>query len=181
MQIQVEKLYLFETSVIDPFFFGTKDGVSTQFSNGRTIQLLDIVSVYFFLDNIAKSGLTYSLGYGGEDTDIEESYGKSTYEYELEFNFPSFQQRLLEELVGKEFSILCMRRDLSFFVIFGRFVCQNLSIDNEVQQRLKFVSKGTNSKMYNVNSFNITTIENVVDEGDFINNGFDYSLDFALN
>jgi len=181
MQIQTEELYLFETSIIDPFFLGTQDGITTKFINARTIELLDILTVYFFIGGIAKSGITYSLKYGGEDSEIDESYGKMTSDYTLEFNFPTFQQKLLEEMVGKEFAVLGMRRDLSNFVIFGRFVCDSVDIDNEVQQRLRFEAKGTNARIYNVQSFNITNIIEVIDSETFDSNGFDYENDFSLN
>jgi hypothetical protein len=181
MQIQAEELYLFETSVSNPFFLGVNDGINTKFINARTIELININTVYFYLGNIAKSGITYSLKYGGEDSEISESYGKMTSDYTLEFNFPTFRQKQIEELIGKEFAVLGMRRDLSNFVIFGRFICENLDIDNEVQQRVRFQAKSTNARIYNVQSFNITNIINVIDSGTFDNEGFDYETDFALN
>lgn len=181
MQVQVEELYLFESSVIDPYFIGEKDGVTTKFVNPRTIELLDIVTVWFYLANVSKSGLTYKLEYGGEDNEIEKSYGKMTSDYTIEFNFPTFRQRQIEELVGKEFAVLGKRRDLSNFVIFGRFVCNSLDIDNEVQQRVRFEARNTNARILNVQSFNITNIEEVIDSGTFDNQGFDYEQDFALN
>lgn len=182
MQIQVNKIWLFETQVTNPFFLETIDGVTTSMLNSRTINLLDIVSVYFFFDNIARGGMTHSIGYGGEDDQIIDSYGKSTSSYKIEFNVPTVSQNLLEKLVGKEFAIVGMRRDLSRFCVFGRFTCSSLNVDNEVLQRVSFESNDTNAKMFNVQSMNITTIENVIDSSylDDLNNSFDYTLDFSL-
>lgn len=182
MQVQIEKIWLFETQVTNPFFLGEKDGVTVKMLNPRTIELLDIVSVYFFYDVIARGGLTYSVKYGGEDDEIQESYGKSHHDYTLELNMPTQSQNLIEKLVGKEFSIAAMRRDLSFFTIFGRFVCNSLDVDNEQQQRVKFQARNTNARMFNVISFNIQNIVNVIDPDvvDDLNNTFDYTLDFSL-
>ena len=182
MQIQVEKVWLFETQVTNPIFLGTKDGITTTLLNPRTINLLDIVSVYFYFDTIARAGLTYNIKYGGEDDEIQESYGKTYQDYTLEVNMPTVSQNLIEKLIGKEFALAGMRRDLSRFAIFGRFICQNLSIDNEVQQRVRFEAKNSQARMFNVQSFNIEQIENIIDPDlvDDLNQSFDYTLDFSV-
>jgi len=184
MLIQVEKIYLFETSVNDPYFLGTIDGVTAKMVTPRYIELLDILKVFFFIDFIGKGGLSYTMRYGGEDTDIVDSYGKSQASYSLEFNMPVMSQNLIEQLAGKQFSLLAMRRDKTFFVIFGQFEMENFKIDNEVQQRVTFKTGYTNSKIYTVQSYNITEIVNVVDVplvDDLTDGGFDYELDFAMD
>mgnify|MGYP003654536674 CR=1 FL=1 len=183
MLIQTERIWLFETSIIDPYFIGTKDGITSSVlvDNPRIIQNLDINEVYFYLDEIARGGLKYTQSFGGEDTDISNTYGKSMASYSLEMLVPTFNQLTIEEMVGKEFSILAMRRDLSHFVIFGRFVAAPLTIDNDVQQRITFKSSASNAKIFDVQSFNITTIVNTLNCETLSGAGFDYNFDFALD
>lgn len=183
MQIQCEKLWLFETSVNDPFFLGTKDGVTVEMvdNNPRAINFINIETVYFFVDTIAKSGLTYSTEYGGEDSEILQSYGKSEQSYALELNVPTASQKRIEELVGKQFSLLAMRRDLSHFIIFAQFTAEDFVIDNEVQQRLTLKTKDSNARIFDVASFNIENIIDEITEDDLNLGGFDYATDFQID
>ena len=182
--IQSEKIWLFETGIIDPFFFGAKDGVTAIMSNARSISFLNIENAQFFMDNVVMGGMTHSIEYGGEDEDILESYGKSTRQFEIQMNVPTISQKLMEKLVGREFSILAMRRDSSLFAIFGRFTVDGFDIDNEVKQRITFKTGKTNAKIYTVESY---TVENV---DEFITcdtlaaltgGGFDYAMDFLMD
>lgn len=183
MLIQTERIWLFETNVTDPYFIGQKDGITTRFldDNPRIIDQLDIERVYFYIQEIGSGGLKYTQYFGGEDTDISSSYGKGSASYSLDINIPTFNQLTIEEITGKEFSLLGMRRDLSQFVIFGRFVSGNLSIDNEIQQKISFESSKSNSKIYEVQSVNITEIVNTIDGSTLDESGFDYNFDFGLN
>ena len=184
MIIQTEQIWLFETSITDPFFFGTKDGVQATMSNPRSIALLDIAAVSFYMDQVVKGGLTYSIKYGGEDNEIQESYGKSAQGYKLEANIPTVSEKLIEKLVGKEFSLLAMRRDGTFFVIFARLVVDGFDIDNVVRQRVTFKAANTNTRIYNVESFNVGPIDESITcdtIGALTDGGFDYELDFLLD
>jgi len=183
MQIQCEKLWLFETSVIDPFFLGTKDGVTPTMAddNPRMIEFINIETVYFFVDVIAKSGITFGVKYGGEDNEISTSYGKSHQDFALELNVPTKRQRILEELVGKQFSLLAMRRDLSHFIIFAQLEVSELPVDNEVQQRAQLKSGNSNARIFDVDSFNIENIIETITEDELNLGGFDYALDFQLD
>jgi len=183
MQIQTEKLWLFETSVIDPFFLGEKDGVTVTMieNNPRIIDFINIETVLFFVDTVSKSGINYSIKYGGEDNEVSVSYGKSHQDFTLELNVPTKQQRILEQLVGKQFSLLGMRRDLSHFIIFAQFQIDDLAIDNEVQQRAQFKAKNSNARIFDVASFNIETIIEVITEEELNLGGFDYATDFQLD
>lgn len=182
MQIQVEKLWLFETLVSDPFFLGENSGVTATMVNPRIISFLNIVTVFFLIDNIGKSGLNYSISYGGEDQEIAESYGKNSGSYEVSFNLPVREQKKIEKMIGRQFSVMGMRRDQSLFVIFGQFEAEALNVDNEVQQRVTFKAKNTNAKIFTVQSMNIEEILNtitVIDQTPL--NGFDYGTDFNIN
>lgn len=184
MQIQTERIYLFETTLQDPYFLGEKDGVTALLDseNPRFLTELDLTTVNFYIGGIGKGGLNYSMNYGGEDSEIIYSYGKSSASYEFDFNMPTNNQRYLEELIGKQFSILGMRRDLSFYVIFGQFECDGLNIDNEVQQRVKFKAKNSNAKIYTVQSFNIDEIIITIDGNENESGGgFDYGFDFLFD
>ena len=162
MLIQVERIYLFETSVSDPFFLGTVDGITTKMENERTIEVLDITTAQFFIDFVGRGGLTYTVNYGGEDNDAIDTYGKSQTKYSLDFNMPMYSQKMVEELVGKQFSLLGMRRDRTYFAIFGLFEAEAFKIDNEVQQRITLKTGLTSSKIFGVQSFNIGAITHTI-------------------
>ena len=185
--IQCEKIWLFETGIVDPFFFDEKGGVTATMAvnNPRLIDSLNIVNAQFFMDNVVKAGLTHSISYGGEDDDILESYGKSRRTYEIQMNVPPVSQKLVEKLVGREFSLLAMRRDLSFFVIFARFtVSDGFDIDNEVKQRITFKAEKTNAKIYTVDSSNVENIDESITcdtLGALTGGGFDYAMDFLMD
>jgi len=184
MLIQVEKIYLFETSVSDPFFFGEKDGVTALLLNPRIIEQINIKTVYFFLDSVAKGGLTYTMKYGGEDADIFDNYGKSEQDYKLEFNLPTISQRVVEEMTGKQFSLLAMRRDGSHFIIFAQFTAEPFEVDNIIQKRMVLRATNTNARLFNVQSFNIETIIESITEDDLegLNSGgFDYEFDLQFD
>jgi hypothetical protein len=184
MQIQCERLYLFETALQDPYFLGTKDGIEATMLEGnpRYIDFINIEQVYFFIGGIGKTGLTYSLSYGGEDSDISQSYGKSEQGYEVEFNMPVGDQRYLEALVGKQFSLIGMKRDLTYFAVLAQFEVDNLNIDNEIQQRVKLRARSTNARLYTVGAFNFDNIEFTIDspivDGE---GGFDYGFDLLFD
>ena len=183
MEIQCEKLWLFETELVDPFFLGEKDGITARMSkvDSRLIDFVNIKKVYFYIDTIAKIGITYNLKYGGEDTGINESFGKSRYDFELSFNVPTNNQVILEKLVGKQFSLVGMRRDLSFFLIFAQLEVGDYEVDNEVVMRITFKAKNTNSKIFSLNSFNIEEIIDTITEDNTSDGGFDYEFDMQLD
>ena len=184
MIIQTNQIWLFETSITDPFFFGTKGGIQATMSNPRSIAFIDIAEVAFYMDHIVKGGITYSIKHGGEDNEIQESYGKSTQGYTFEANIPTLSEKLIEKLIGKEFSLLAMRADGSFFVIFARLTVDGFDIDNEVRQRVAFKAANTNTRIYNVESFNVGTIDESITHDticELIDGGFDYELDFLLD
>ena len=183
MLIQTERIWLFETGITDPYFMGSQSGVTAKMvvDNPRIIEQLSLEIVYFYVEGISRGGVKYTTSFGGEDVDISASYGKSEASYSLEMNIPSFNQLIVEEMIGKEFSLLAMRRDLSHFVIFGRFEAEPLTIDNEVQQRVTFKSRSSNARIYDVQSFDITEVVNVINEGTLDGIGFDYNFDFGFN
>lgn len=182
MQIQTERIYLFETPIQDPYFLGEKGGVTAKISpeNPRLITDMNIKTVYFYFSGVAKGGFNYSVQYGGEDTDILYTYGKSSASYEVNLNMPIENQRNIEELVGKQFALLGMRRNLDYFVIFGQFECDGLDIDNEVQQRVRFRARNTNAKIFTVQSFNIEDIVVTIDGNELDGGGFDYGFDISF-
>lgn len=183
MVIQVERLWLFQTIVSDPFIFEEIDGVDIIMENERVIKNLDVNTAIFFIDNIAKSGLNYTKKYGGEDTDVFNSFGKTTTTYEITFNLPVLSQATIERMIGREFSVFGMRRDLSYFAIFGKFVAENVKIDNEVQQRVSLVCENTQAKIYDVKQFNFDIVENIIsiENPSGEDGGFDYDFDFGFN
>lgn len=162
MIILTERIWLFETTVLDPYFFGTIDGVTATLSSERRISLLDIETVIFYISGISKGGIRYNNRYGGEDVGMFEANGKISNTYTLEFNLPVLSQRTIQQMIGKEFSLLAMRKDLTRFAIFGRFIAEPLEVDNEKVQRLTFVSNTPNARIFEVDEVNITEILNTI-------------------
>lgn len=164
MIVQTERIWLFETLLTDPFIFEKVDGITVTMSenNDRLIQFIDIDKAVFYIDTIQKGGLQRTLGYGGEDHLPVTNNGKINAEYSLEFNLPLDRPNIVEQMIGKEFSIIAMRRDLSHFCSFARFVAKDLDIDNEVLQRISLETNTGSHILFEVNSFNITEVINVI-------------------
>ena len=183
MVIQVEKLFLFQTIIEDPFIFEEVDGVDIVMESDRVIETLNVQTAVFFIDVVAKSGLKYTRKYGGEDTDSASSFGKTTGNYEIIFNLPVLSQKTIERMVGREFSIFGMRRDLTYFLILGKFTAENLKIDNDVQQRISLSCENTQAKIYDVKAFNFEEIENIIsiENPSGEQGGFEYGFDFGFN
>lgn len=62
--IDVTKIWLFETEVLDPLFFGTVDGVTVTMKDERTIELLDIALCEYMLTGVVDGGLEWSASNG---------------------------------------------------------------------------------------------------------------------
>ena len=190
MVVQTERIWLFETILTDPFIFDETDGINITMSpdNDRLIELLDIDKAIFYIDSILKGGITREVEYGGEDHMPVTNNGKTSASYALNFNMPLDDDNLLEQIMGKEFSLIGMRRDLSMFVSFGRFTAKKLAIDNEVLQRLFFECKTGNHILFDLNSVNVTEVINIIGNNPpiypppFVDVfGFDYPLESAIN
>lgn len=192
MIIQIERLWLYETIITDPFIFEKTDGVDITMSNDfgdtdRVIELLDIDKAIFFIDTVLKGGLSLTAGYGGEDHNPLVNTGKVSVAYEIEFNIPIGRSIITEALLGKEFSIVAMRRDLTMFALFARFTIKNVDIDNDVLQRVSLTSEVGNHPIYDVNNLNVTLVVNVIGDNPPIfppfieTEGFDYVLESAMN
>ena len=192
MIIQIERLWLYEVVITDPFIFEKTDGVDITMSDSfgdtdRVIELLDIDKAIFFIDTVLKGGLSVSAGYGGEDHNPLVNTGKVSVSYEIEFNLPIGRSIITEALLGREFSIVAMRRDLTMFALFARFTIKNVNIDNDVLQRVSLTSVMGNHPIYDVNNLNVTLVVNVIGDNPpifppFIETvGFDYVLESAMN
>lgn len=190
MLVQTERIWLFETVLADPFIFEKMDGINITMSpdNDRLIQLLDIDRAVFYIDTVLKGGLNRTIFHGGEDHLPLSDNGKTMASYSLEFNIPLDDELLIEQLVGKEYSIVAMRRNLSLFCSFARFTPKKLGIDNEVLQRMTLESDKGNHVLYEVNSLNVTEVIHVIGEPPpiyppvFVEAlGFDYPMESAIN
>ena len=161
--IQIEKIWLFETEVLDPYYFGTVDGVEVFMKDERTVSLLSLDNVAYFLNGVTKSGFSWSSKYGGEDRGVLTTLGKQEYEYELSFDLPLYSGRIVDEMTGRLFSFICEKRNGQRFVVFGQFYSNSFDIDNEQQNRLTLKTDLTNAQMYNVESLNIGNIADSID------------------
>lgn len=182
MIIQCERIWIYEFSETSPYIFERVDGVDIKFNEGndKIIELLDVDKPVFFIDNLLKGGLQRSIEYGGEDTAPYSANGKNTFSYSIEFNLPLSRDSIIEHIMGKEFSLLAMRRDLSYFAIFGRFVATQLDIDNEIQQRVTLECVAGNYPIFEVNNLNITGSITIIGIKPVLGFGNEF-LDFWLN
>lgn len=189
MVIQVERLFLYEALIPDPFIFVKTDGIDVTMSetNDRVIEFLDIDKAVFLIDIVLKGGITATLNYGGEDHLPSSANAKLSSEFSIEFNMPIDDPKLIAQLLGLEFSMVGMRRDLTFFAIFGRFTAQVLNIDNDVLQRVTLTTNRENHIIYDVNNLNVTEVINIIGTQPpvfppFIEvDGFDYPLEAVMN
>lgn len=190
MVVQTERIWLFETILSDPFIFEKTDGIDITMSpnDDRLIELLDIDTAVFYIDTVLKGGLGREVGYGGEDHLPISSNGKTSASYDLDFNIPLDSDTLIEQLLGKEYSIVGMRRDLSMFACFARFVAKPLKIDNEVLQRMTLETDDGNHILFELNSLNVTEVINVIGNPPPIYPppfeevlAFDYPIESAMN
>lgn len=193
MIIQVERLWLFEAIIPDPFIFEKTDGIDITMSDDildtdRVIELLDIDKAVFYIDTVLKGGLSLTTGYGGEDYNPLVNNGKVSAAYQIDFNIPIGRPIITERLLGKEYSIVAMRRDLTLFALFARFTIKSVNIDNEVLQRVSLTSKEGAHPIYEVDNLNVDIVINVIGENPpiyvppFIDtDGFDYVIESAMN
>ena len=190
MIIQTEKIYLFETTLNDPFIFDKTDGITTSFSGNedRVIELLDIDKSVFLITSLFKGGIRKIVSYGGEDQFPFTVNGKVNYEYELEFNIPVDNDGLVEQLMGNEFSMVGFKRDFTKYACFGRFVADTLTVDNEIVQRVTMKTSPGKHVLYEVNTLNVTEVKNITGCGDpvfppvpEVTEGFDYNMDSPMN
>lgn len=164
MVIQVERLWLFETLINNPFYFNKIDGIEITMSesNDRRIELLDLEKAIFYVDTVLKGGLNVNTEYGGEDHLPITNNGKTMNSYSVQFNIPLENTNIIEQMIGKEFSLIGMRRDLSFFACFARFIADDLDIDNEVLNRVTLESELGNEILFELNNFNVTEVVNII-------------------
>ena len=162
--IPLVKIWLFETDLLDPYFFGTKDGITTTLKNDDVIQFLDIDLVTYEMNTLVKGAFSETFQYGGEDQGIEESTGKSEKDYELQFNMPLQFRDNVNRFTGGQYSLLAQRVDGSKFVVFGQFQSEPNTVDNRLQQRVTMSTGRTSARLYEVENFNIDEIQFVIDE-----------------
>ena len=161
--IQLDKVWLFESSVMDPFFLGSKDGVSINMKDERTMSLISVDTCEYVINSVGNSTFSWSAGFGGEDMSVLSSMGKQEYSYELSFDLPLYSGRIIDEMCGRLFSVICERRNGSRFAVMGQFQSDSFNIDNEHKNRMTFSSGNTSARMYNVDSINIGQINDTID------------------
>lgn len=190
MIIQCERIWLFEWDGVDPFIFNKTDGVEIVMSeeDDRNIDTISIDKAVFFINTILKGGIKRTIEYGGEDFMPFQINGKQRFQYNVEFNVPLEFTRNIEQLTGREYSLVAMRRNLSFFAIFGRFTANTIEIDNEIQQRLTLVCELGNYPVFELNTLNVTEVVNIIGDEPPIYSppepdqiSLDYEMDIELN
>jgi hypothetical protein len=161
--IPIKKILLFETDLLDPFFFGTKDGITTTLQDDDTIELLDIQLVTYSMNSLVKGAFSEAYIYGGEDGGINESTGKNEKEYELQFNMPLENRDNINRFAGSQYSLLAERIDGSKFVVFGQFEADKFNVDNRLQNRMTLKTGRTSARIYEVLSYNVDQIQYIID------------------
>jgi hypothetical protein len=185
MLIQVEQIWLFECSITDPFIFEKTDGVNITMSadDDKTIENLSIDKAEFYIRDILKGGLQSSNSYGGKDIYPLSQLGKASTLQRFEFNFPADDEMRVRNMIGKEYCVLGMKRDRTYFVSFARYTVPELMIDNDVIQRVSLQGSKGSQQLYTVNNINVTEVVNTIECESVVveSTGFDYELDAAMN
>lgn len=160
--INATKIWLFETSVNDPYFFGEKDGIEVTMQDQDTIALLSINTVVYRMTSAVHGSFGFTPRYGGDAVAPSSFYGQAQYEYELQFNLPLLGKVDNDRFWGKQYSVLYQSYN-DIYVIFASFDAQPLTIDNEYIQRITLRTQRTTAKRFKVQSLNITSIINDID------------------
>lgn len=158
--INCRKIWLFETSLSDPFFIGTKDGVECKMVDQNTIELISIGKVIYRMNSTVQGAFEYSPRYGGEAVNPEIFYGFAQYEYTLQYNMPLLNVKNASLFWGRSYAVMFEQNDGVKKVVFGQFKAENLNVDNLYIQRITLSSGITNARIYDVQSIDITDIVN---------------------
>lgn len=176
--ISINKLWLFQTSIHDPFIFETTDGISITMESERVLELLTIANADFYFDNTAMGVLSWSAMYGGEDNGATVATGKSELSYELMFDFPNYSLEMVERLVGNEWACLIETTGRDRLVIFARLEADGYDFENDQKGQMVLKSGKTSARPYKVESFTVSAVTYTIDreficnkitKGNFIN------------
>jgi hypothetical protein len=111
-----------------------------------------------------KGAFKETFKYGGEDSGIVESTGKSEKTYEIQFNMPIENRDNLNRFAGSLYSLMGERVDGSKFVVFGQFEAEDLEVDNRIQNRMTLKTNTTSARLFEVNSLNVENIEYIIED-----------------
>jgi len=161
--IAVNKMWLFRTSILDPFIFETTDGVGVIMESERVINQLSLSLADFYFDNTAMGALSWTALYGGEDQGATEANGKSELSYELTFDFPNYSPEMVERLVGNEWAVMVETVGGDRLVIFARLEADGYDFESDQKGQMVLKSGRTSAKPYRVLSYAITTVTYTID------------------
>jgi hypothetical protein len=161
--IAANKIWLFQTGILDPFIFETTDGIAIRMESERVIELLTIATAVFYFDNTANGVLNWSTMYGGEDTGATVVTGKSEVSYELMFDFPNYSPEMIERLIGNEWAVLIETAGRDRLIIFARFEADGYDFENDQKGQVVLKSGRTSSKPYRVLSATVTQVTYTID------------------
>lgn len=165
--IAINKFWLFETKILDPFIFNETDGVDVTMADERTINVLSIDTVDFFFDEVANATFSWQVRYGGEDNGATVSTGKTEIKYDLKWNMPNYSLEVIETIVGGEWSVVVETIGGDRLTTFARFEAENYDFQSDQLNEMQLNGALTSSRLYKVNSLNIGAIENTIDR-DFV-------------
>lgn len=158
--INCRKVWLFETTLSDPFFIGEKDGITCKMANQTTIELFTITKVIYRMNSTVQGTVDYSPIYGGEPINPEVVYGVNQYNFSLQFNMPLYNVKDASLFWGRSYAVMWQQNDGVIKCVFGQFKSQPFNVDNLYLQRITLSSGNTNVRVYDVESINITEIVN---------------------
>ncbi len=186
MEIQAETIWLFETSIQDPYFIGEQGGVTVLMQDDHTIRNLTINKVAFKIDGALKGGLKYDMDFGGEPDFLGHFNGNIRTSYHIMFNVPFGDPLYLLRLLGMRFSVMWQTGDGGLTVVFAQFTAERLSINNHTLQRVTLSTVPTHSnpfRIMNEPSLNevVTVLAPTCQPTAVVEGGFDYFFDIPLN
>lgn len=168
--INCRKIWLFETTLSDPFFIGEKDGITTTMGDQNTIELLTINKVIYRMNSTVQGAVEYTPSYGGDPVNPLVFYGLNTYDFSLQFNMPLYNIQNASLFWGRSYSVMWQQNDGVIKCVFGQYKAQDFTIDNLYLQRINLTSGDTAARIFEVQSLNVTEIVNDIvffpNEGD---------------
>ena len=174
MIIPLNKIWLFQSEITDPFIFNDRDDIAIVMSSDddRVIENITVASANWLIDTYGKGGLVATKKYGGEDSLPISAGGKISYEYSLSFNFDLADDGLVDQLIGGEYSFIGQKIDKSYICSFPRMIASDLPVDNDVIRRVEVESEEGGAILFKANNINIQSVINGLQA-----NTFDFTFD----
>ncbi len=185
MEIGIETLWLFRTTVTDPIFMGSKGGVTPTMDTERTLRAVSLSDIAYKIDSLSQATLSYDIISGNGSNGIFLPGTGALFSYRLHFNLPLEDSLIVERILAGEFAVVGKRIIGDHFIIFAPFKSKKTKIDNTVVQRVLLETPYTGSMIYDLKAAPIGVARQTLPPGCTppmaVATGFDYLFDTGMN